>query len=130
MKKYLELLIHISIWGIAYFLFLNSVTTIADFKKDEGPLWLAILFGMVMNQIIFYATAFSIVPRFLRLKKIALLIIILIGAFILITLPEILRFVELPDPVAANLRLLIYGFLLIILMLVRPQGLAGNYRYQ
>ncbi|PCH96942.1 MAG: branched-chain amino acid ABC transporter permease [Gammaproteobacteria bacterium] len=54
----------------------------------------------------------------------------LLGAFILITLPEILRFVELPDPVAANLRLLIYGFLLIILMLVRPQGLAGNYRYQ
>ncbi len=88
MKKYLELIIHIFIWGIAYFLFLNSVTTIADFKKEEGPLWLAILFGMVMNQVIFYATAFFIVPRFLRLKKIGLLIIILISAFILINLVE------------------------------------------
>ncbi len=54
----------------------------------------------------------------------------LLGAFILITLPEALRFVALPDAIAANIRLLIYGVLLIILMLVRPQGLAGNYRYQ
>jgi len=88
MRKYLELIIHILIWGIAYFLFLNSVTTIADFKKEEGPLWLAILFGMGMNQIVFYATAFFIVPRFLRLKKITLLILTLIGAFVLINLFE------------------------------------------
>jgi len=88
MKKYLEAIIHILIWGVAYFLFLNSVSTIADFKIDEGPLWLAILFGMLMNQIIFYSTAFFIVPRFLRLKKIPLLIITLISAFVLLNLFE------------------------------------------
>jgi sensor histidine kinase YesM len=88
MKKYLEVVIHILIWGISYFLFLSSVNTIADFKKDEGPLWLAIFFGMAMNQIIFYATAFFIVPRFLRLKKIAYLIITLISLFILINVFE------------------------------------------
>ena len=76
MKKYLEVVIHILIWGASYFLFLSSVSTIADFKREEGPLWLAILFGMVMNQVIFYGTAFFIVPRFLRLKKITILIII------------------------------------------------------
>lgn len=88
MKKSLELIIHILIWGSSYFLFLNSVTTIADFKKEDGPLWLAILFGMIMNQIIFYATAFFIVPRFLRLKKISILIITLISGFVLINLFE------------------------------------------
>ena len=88
MKKYLEVLIHILIWGVAYFLILNYVNTISDFRKDQGPFWLAILFGMIMNQLIFYATAFFIVPRFLLLKKIPLLIITLIGAFVIINLFE------------------------------------------
>jgi len=88
MKKYLEAIIHVLIWGVAYFLILNYVNTISDFRKDEGPFWLAILFGMGMNQVIFYATAFFIVPRFLRLKKILLLIITLISAFVLINLFE------------------------------------------
>lgn len=88
MKKYFELAIHILIWGVAYFLVLNYVNTISDFRKGEGPFWLAILFGMFMNQIIFYSTAFFIVPRFLRLKKILLLIIILVSVFVLINLFE------------------------------------------
>ncbi len=88
MKKYLEVTIHILIWGVAYFLILNYVNTISDFRKDTGPFWLAILFGMLMNQIIFYATAFFIVPRFLRLKKISLLIVTLISVFVLINLFE------------------------------------------
>ncbi len=88
MKKYLELSIHILIWGIAYFLILNYVNTISDFRKDKGPFWFAILFGMFMNQIIFYGTAFFIVPRFLGLKKISLLIISLLSAFVLINLLE------------------------------------------
>lgn len=88
MKKYLEVILHVLIWGIAYFLILNYVNTISDFRKDQGPFWLAILFGMLMNQILFYATAFLIVPRFLRLKKIRRLIITLISVFILINLFE------------------------------------------
>mgnify|MGYP000109042708 FL=1 len=73
MKKYLEARIHVLIWGVAYFLILNYVTTISDFRKDEGPFWLAILFGMLMSQVLFYATAFFIVPKFLRQKRILLL---------------------------------------------------------
>lgn len=54
----------------------------------------------------------------------------LTGAAVLILLPEVLRFLQLPDAVAANVRLLAYGLLLIIMMHLRPQGLAGTYRYQ
>lgn len=50
-----------------------------------------------------------------------------IGAVFVVVLPELLRFVGLPDSVAANLRQIIYGLLLIILMRLRPQGLAGEY---
>ncbi len=54
----------------------------------------------------------------------------IIGAAVLILLPELLRFLQLPDALAANVRLLIYGLLLIVMMRLRPQGLAGVYRYQ
>lgn len=54
----------------------------------------------------------------------------LTGAAVLILLPEALRFLHLPDAIAANVRLLAYGLLLIIMMHLRPQGLAGTYRYQ
>ncbi|MBN2570590.1 MAG: branched-chain amino acid ABC transporter permease [Ignavibacteriales bacterium] len=50
-----------------------------------------------------------------------------IGAIFVVVLPELLRFVGLPDSVAANLRQIIYGLLIIVLMRLRPQGLAGEY---
>ncbi len=54
----------------------------------------------------------------------------LAGAFILIAIPEVLRFVHIPDAVAANTRLMIYGLLLIVMAHFRPQGVAGTYRLQ
>ncbi|KKN08606.1 hypothetical protein LCGC14_1055070 [marine sediment metagenome] len=74
MKKYLEPLIHVLVWGIGYFLILNYTSTIGDFRKDRGPYWVALFFGMLMNQTVFYTTAFFLVPKFLRLKKIKALI--------------------------------------------------------
>jgi branched-chain amino acid transport system permease protein len=53
----------------------------------------------------------------------------LIGAVILVTLPEVLRFVGLPSAVAANLRQIIYGSLLVIMMMFRPRGLVGKYGF-
>jgi sensor histidine kinase YesM len=88
MKKYLEATLHVFIWVTAYFLILNYVNTISDFRNGKGPFWLAVLFGTIINQVIFYTTAFFIVPRFLRLKKITLLIITLTIAFVLINLFE------------------------------------------
>jgi branched-chain amino acid transport system permease protein len=52
----------------------------------------------------------------------------ILGAIILILLPEILRFVGFPDDLAANLRQATYGLMLIILMFLKPQGLLGKYK--
>ena len=49
------------------------------------------------------------------------------GVAFMIILPELLRFVGLPDAVAANLREIIYGVLLIVLIYMKPKGLAGAY---
>jgi branched-chain amino acid transport system permease protein len=48
-----------------------------------------------------------------------------IGAVLLIGLPELLRFMGLPVAIAANLRQILYGSLLIICMVWQPQGLIG-----
>ncbi|MCF8272693.1 MAG: histidine kinase [Flavobacteriaceae bacterium] len=88
MKKYIEPIIHILVWGIGYFLILNYTSTIGDFKKDTGPYWIAIGFGMFMNQTVFYTTAFLLVPKFLKLKKIKALIFSLLVGFVLINLFE------------------------------------------
>lgn len=51
-----------------------------------------------------------------------------VGAGILIVLPELVRFLHFPDALAANLRLAIYGLLLVVMMHFRPQGISGTYR--
>lgn len=50
------------------------------------------------------------------------------GALILISLPEVLRFIGLPYETAAQLQQIIYGALLVLMMILRPQGLFGKYR--
>lgn len=52
-----------------------------------------------------------------------------IGAVVLVTLPEALRFLGFPSAVAANLRQVIYGILLVLMMMFRPQGLVGRYGF-
>jgi branched-chain amino acid transport system permease protein len=49
-----------------------------------------------------------------------------IGAVLLVTIPEMLRFVGFSSGVDSNLRQLIYGLLLIIFAMTRPRGLAGK----
>ena len=49
-----------------------------------------------------------------------------LGALFVVLLPELLRFVGLPDSIAANLRQIIYGLTLILVMYYRPQGLWGK----
>lgn len=50
----------------------------------------------------------------------------ILGAVFVVLLPELLRFVGLPDAIAANMRQIIYGLALIVVMYFRPQGLWGK----
>ena len=51
-----------------------------------------------------------------------------VGAFILLAVPEALKFLAIPDTVAAPMRQIIYGALLILFMFVRPEGILGRAR--
>jgi branched-chain amino acid transport system permease protein len=51
-----------------------------------------------------------------------------VGAFILLAVPEALKFLAIPDTVAAPTRQILYGGLLILFMFVRPEGILGRAR--
>lgn len=51
-----------------------------------------------------------------------------LGAAILVFLPEILRFADFPSQIAAQMQQAVYGLLLVIIMLYRPKGLLGEYK--
>jgi len=53
-----------------------------------------------------------------------------VGVLILVVFPELLRFLGMPNSIAAPLRQMIYGLLLIILMIWRPQGLLGKFKFK
>lgn len=53
-----------------------------------------------------------------------------VGAIALVVFPELLRFIGLPSSIAAPLRQMIYGLILVLLMLKRPRGLMGVYRFK
>jgi branched-chain amino acid transport system permease protein len=54
----------------------------------------------------------------------------LIGTGVLVTLPEILRFIGIPNTIAPNMRQIIYGLLIILVLRFRPAGISGEYRFE
>lgn len=54
----------------------------------------------------------------------------LLGAAFLVAAPELLRFLDVPPNVAANLRQILYGLLLAACMVWRPQGLFGRFAFE
>lgn len=52
----------------------------------------------------------------------------ILGALVLVILPEALRFVGFTPDIAAQMRQVLYGLMLILLMLYRPQGLLGKFK--
>ncbi len=50
----------------------------------------------------------------------------LVGAFLLLALPQALNLIDVPSTLVGPLRQFIYGVLLIVFMLYRPQGIAGR----
>ena len=54
----------------------------------------------------------------------------IVGATALVILPEVLRFIGIPSPISAPLRQMIYGLLLVILVIKRPNGIMGKYKFK
>jgi len=94
--------------ALAGSLFASYITFIdpSTFSLNESMFILAIVIlgGLANNKGVFWGTVF------------------------LILLPEVLRFVGFPTDVAAQMRQVVYGLLLVGLMMYRPQGFMGEYK--
>jgi branched-chain amino acid transport system permease protein len=99
--------------------------------------------GMAAIAGVLYATYISYIDptSFTVMESIFIISIVIIGgtgnlwgsvlgAVVLIALPELLRFVGLPNAVAANIRQMLYGGLLVAFMLWRPRGFIGENIFQ
>jgi branched-chain amino acid transport system permease protein len=53
----------------------------------------------------------------------------IIGAFILVSLPEALRFIPITSGITAQIRELVFGFALLMVLFFRPQGILGEYSF-
>jgi branched-chain amino acid transport system permease protein len=53
----------------------------------------------------------------------------IIGATVLLLLPELLRFIGFASSIAGNTKQIIYGLTLLIFIMHRPQGLVGKYDF-
>jgi branched-chain amino acid transport system permease protein len=54
----------------------------------------------------------------------------IVGAALLLVFPELMRFAQLPERISSELRLMAYGMLLLIVVHLRPLGVAGDYRIE
>ena len=52
------------------------------------------------------------------------------GAVIYILLPEFLKFMQMPDGIAANMRMILFGLLLVLIVRFKPKGIFGKYLIQ
>lgn len=53
----------------------------------------------------------------------------IVGALLLVSIPELLRFLGMPSSIAANMRQILYGGLLVAFMIYRPKGILGEYEF-
>ena len=99
--------------------------------------------GMASVAGVMYAYYISFIDptSFTVMESIFIISIVIIGgagniwgsvlaAAVLVILPEALRFLGMPSAIAANMRQIIYGTILVILMLFRPQGFIGEYAFR
>lgn len=53
----------------------------------------------------------------------------ILGAFLLVLFPELLRVIGIPGFYAAQIQRAIFGFLILIIIIKRPQGLLGKHKF-
>lgn len=77
-------------------------------------------------------TAFLIGESFVMLTMVVMggsgnIIGPVLGVVVMVSVPELLRLLNIPGTAAPGIKQMIFGALLVLLMLIRPQGLWGRY---
>src|SRR6056297_2856878 len=89
MKK-TEYFIHILLWllPVVYILYLTDNFIIGVFSRNAGNLTIPLLYGTIINVLLFYSVSLYIIPRFFKKSKYLPCAFYIIGLLILLTFLE------------------------------------------
>jgi two-component system LytT family sensor kinase len=88
MKKFIEPIIHSTIWIAGYILFITGSQTLGVFSKIDGTIFYPLTIGTVINIFLFYAVSLILIPKFSVHQKILKLLSHLIIVFLVLTVIE------------------------------------------
>ena len=64
-----EALLHIVIWGSLFLFIWHSVYTIGPFRKQDGSIYLPLIWSTVLSIILFYGNALFLIPRYIYTQQ-------------------------------------------------------------
>jgi two-component system LytT family sensor kinase len=86
--KSIEFTIHLLIWGGLFILVFLLAQNLGGFKKEDGSIYIPLIYGLLTNLILFYLNAYFLIPKYLPAKKIKAYVIWVLSLFCGITLIE------------------------------------------
>ena len=67
--KIIEFTIHLLIWGGLFILLILEAKNLGVFKKEDGSIYIPLVYGLLTNLVLFYTNAYFIIPKYLPAKK-------------------------------------------------------------
>ncbi|TWI95972.1 histidine kinase [Mucilaginibacter frigoritolerans] len=68
-KKYLEPIIHVFIWGCLFFTLWRTAQTLGPFRKSDGSIYPILIWSETLNLALFYFNALYLIPRFISIQR-------------------------------------------------------------
>ena len=86
--KSIEFTIHLIIWGGLFILVFLEVHNLGAFKKEDGSIYIPLVYGLLTNLILFYLNAYYLIPKYLPTRKIKAYVTWVLSLFFGITFIE------------------------------------------
>jgi two-component system LytT family sensor kinase len=68
-KGYIEVLLHTIVWGSLFLFMWYNAYTLGPFRKQDGTIYLPLIWDTVLSLVLFYANALYLVPRFISRQQ-------------------------------------------------------------
>jgi hypothetical protein len=68
-RQYIEPFIHLIIWSSVFVLLILEARTLGPFRRVNGSIYYPIIFGTIVNAILFYTNALYLIPRYIPVKR-------------------------------------------------------------
>ncbi len=88
LTSYVEIVIHLLIWGSVFLLLFLEAKNLGSFKKVDGSIYIPLIYGLFTNVFIFYSNANFLIPRYLPEKKVTSYIIWVLSLLFAVTIFE------------------------------------------